>query len=114
ALAVLGGRVERGVELLLGLVGFAEALDGADLVVTGEGSFDHQTLSGKAPLGVLEAAYKHGVPTVVVCGRTTLSPAEAERAGATAVHALTDLEPDPERCMTNAAELLSQLGGELG
>jgi glycerate 2-kinase len=114
ALAVLGGRVERGVELLLDLVGFREALDGADLVVTGEGSFDHQTLSGKAPLGVLEAANKHGVPAVVVCGRTTLSPAEAERAGATAVHALTDLEPDPERCMTNAAELLSQLGGELG
>lgn len=114
ALAVLGGRVERGVELLLGLVGFHDALDGADLVVTGEGSFDHQTLAGKAPLGVLEAANKHGVPAVVLCGRTTLSPAEAERAGATAVHALTDLEPDPERCMTNAAELLSQLGGELG
>ena len=113
ALAVLGGRVERGVELLLDLVGFHEALDGADLVVTGEGSFDHQTLSGKAPMGVLQAAGRAGIPVTVVCGRTTLSPVEAERAGASAVHALTDLEPDPERCMTNAAELLSQLGGEL-
>jgi glycerate kinase len=114
ALAVLGGRVERGVELLLGLVGFAEALDGADLVVTGEGSFDHQTLSGKAPMGVLQAAREANIRAVVVCGRTTLSPIEAEQAGAAQVRALTDLEPDPERCMTNAAELLSQLGGELG
>lgn len=113
ALAVLGGRVERGVELLLDLVGFHEALGGADLVVTGEGSFDRQTLSGKAPLGVLEAARRQGIPAVVVCGRTTLSPAAAKQAGASAVHALTDLEPNPERCMTNAAELLSQLGGEL-
>ncbi|MFD4326776.1 glycerate kinase [Nocardioides sp. NPDC058538] len=114
ALAVLGGRVERGVELLLGLVGFAEALAGADLVVTGEGSFDHQTLSGKAPMGVLQAAREAGIRAVVVCGRTTLSPTEAEQAGAAQVRALTDLEPDPELCMTNAAELLSQLGGELG
>lgn len=113
ALAVLGGRVERGVELLLGLVGFADALAGADLVVTGEGSFDHQTLSGKAPMGALRAARHAGIPATVVCGRTTLSPAEAAQAGAAEVHALTDLEPDPERCMTNAAELLSQLGGEL-
>ncbi|MGY0386462.1 glycerate kinase [Nocardioides sp. WG-D5] len=114
ALAVLGGRVERGVELLLGLVGFHEALDGADLVVTGEGSFDHQTLSGKAPMGVLQVAREANIRAVVVCGRTTLSPIEAEQAGAAHVRALTDLEPDPERCMTNAAELLSQLGGELG
>ncbi|OIJ24033.1 glycerate kinase [Nocardioides luteus] len=111
ALAVLGGRVERGVDLLLDLVGFHEALHGADLVVTGEGSFDHQTLSGKAPMGVLQAARRRGIRAVVACGRTTLSPAEAEHAGAVAVHALTDLEPDPERCMTYAAELLSQLGG---
>ncbi|MEU0269475.1 glycerate kinase [Nocardioides sp. NPDC006303] len=114
ALAVLGGSVERGVELLLGLVGFAEALAGADLVITGEGSFDHQTLSGKAPMGVLQAAREADIRAVVVCGRTTLSPVEAEQAGAAEVRALTDLEPDPERCMTNAAELLSQLGGELG
>ncbi len=113
ALAVLGGRVERGVDLLLDLVGFHEALDGADLVVTGEGSFDHQTLSGKAPMGVLRAAGRAGIPATVVCGRTTLSPAEAEHAGATDVRALTDLEPDPERCMKNAAGLLSQLGGGL-
>lgn len=113
ALAVLGGRVERGVELLLGLVGFAEALAGADLVVTGEGSFDHQTLSGKAPIGVLQAAREANIRAVVVCGRTTLSPIEAEQAGAAQVRALTDLEPDPHRCMTNAAELLSQLGREL-
>ncbi|MEU6134576.1 glycerate kinase [Nocardioides sp. NPDC047086] len=113
AFAVLGGRVERGVELLLGLVGFAEALASADLVVTGEGSFDHQTLSGKAPVGVLQAARRAGIPATVVCGRTTLSPADAEHAGAARVHALTDLEPDPERCMRNAAELLAQLGGEL-
>lgn len=67
----------------------------------------------KAPTGVLQAPGAR-IPATVVCGRTTLSPIEAEQAGAAQVRALTDLEPDPERCMTNAAELLSQLGGELG
>ena len=56
ALAFLGARLTPGIDLLLDLVGFDEALADADLVVTGEGSFDAQSLSGKAAVGVARRA----------------------------------------------------------
>ena len=67
---------------MLELVGFADALPGADLVVTGEGSLDEQSLRGKAPFGVLAGARAAGAPTVVVCGRCTLAPHRGRRAPA--------------------------------
>ncbi|MFE2869838.1 glycerate kinase, partial [Embleya sp. NPDC059259] len=69
ALAFLGARVRPGIAVLLELLGFDELLDGARLVVTGEGSLDRQTLHGKAPAGVAAAARARGVPVAVVCGR---------------------------------------------
>jgi glycerate kinase len=46
---------------------------------------------------------------VAVAGRSLLSPADLERAGILAAYALTDLEPDPDRCMTEAGPLLERL-----
>src|SRR5204862_193279 len=82
------------------------ALAGAALVVTGEGSLDRQTLSGKAPAGVARAAAAKGIPCVAVSGRCQLSSVDLAAAGISAAYALTDLEPDPARCMADAAPLL--------
>ena len=68
-MAFLGARLEPGVELVARAVGLAEAVGGADLVLTGEGSVDAQTLAGKTPAGVARAAAAQGVPTVIVAGR---------------------------------------------
>jgi glycerate kinase len=110
ALAGAGAALASGVEAVLDLVGFADALDGADLVVTGEGSLDEQSLRGKAPVGVQAAATRAGVPTIAVCGRTTLDPATLTAAGFGTVHAVTDLQPDPERAMAEAATYVAVLG----
>ncbi len=109
ALAVLGASARPGIELVLELTGFPDAVPGAALVVTGEGSLDRQTLAGKAPAGVAAAARAHGVPVVAVAGRCTLDRAELAGAGIVAAYALTDLEPDPARCMAEAAPLLQRL-----
>jgi glycerate kinase len=109
ALAVLGATVAPGIDLVLDLVGFGDALPGAGLVITGEGSLDGQTLHGKAPAGVAAAARAAGVPVVAVAGRCLLSPDALEPAGIRAAYALTDLEPDPERCMAEAGPLLERL-----
>ncbi|WP_439380219.1 glycerate kinase [Amycolatopsis lexingtonensis] len=109
AMAVLGARMRPGISLLLDLLGFDSALAGASLVITGEGSLDRQTLSGKAPAGVARAAAAAGIPCVAVSGRCLLSARELAEAGISAAYALTDLEPDPARCMAEAAPLLRRL-----
>ncbi|WP_370963236.1 glycerate kinase [Amycolatopsis sp. cg9] len=109
AMAVLGARMRPGISLLLDLLDFDSALAGASLVITGEGSLDRQTLSGKAPAGVAAAAAAAGIPCVAVSGRCLLTAPELAEAGISAAYALTDLEPDPARCMTEAAPLLRRL-----
>jgi glycerate 2-kinase len=109
ALAVLGAQQRSGIDMILDLVGFDAALDGADLVVTGEGSLDTQSLAGKAPVGVARAAAARGIPVVAVAGRSTLTPEQARAAGITAIHPLSALEPDLARSMAGAAVLLERI-----
>lgn len=61
-------RLEPGVDIMLKTAGFAEQLDGASLVVTGEGRLDKTSFSGKAVGGVLAMCRKHGVPVAAICG----------------------------------------------
>jgi glycerate 2-kinase len=113
ALAVLGAERRLGIELVLDLVNFDVALDGADLVIIGEGSLDTQTLAGKAPVGVAQAAARRGIPVVAVAGRSTLTGGQLAAAGITAVYTLSDLEPDPVRSSAEAGPLLERVGRTL-
>ncbi|MEU4543439.1 glycerate kinase [Nonomuraea dietziae] len=113
ALAFLHADIRPGIDYLLDLLGFDEQVKGARLVVTGEGSLDEQSLRGKAPVGVAQAAARAGVPVVAVCGRRTLSDEELRAAGIEAAYALTDLEPDTERCMAEAGPLLERLAARV-
>ena len=102
ARAVLAAQSRPGIGLVLELAGFDAALAGADLVITGEGSLDRQSLAGKAPVGVARAAARRGIPVVAVAGRSTLTAAELAAAGIAAVYPLSDLEPDPARSSAQA------------
>ncbi|MET9212523.1 MULTISPECIES: glycerate kinase [unclassified Nocardia] len=110
ALAVLGAQVRPGIDVLLELLEFPALVAGANLVVTGEGSLDHQSMHGKAPVGVAAAAKAAGVPVVAAVGRTMLSPGEIRAAGFAGCYALADLEPNPARSIANAAALLERIG----
>jgi glycerate kinase len=114
AIAFLGARVRPGIELVLELVGFAAALEGAGLVVTGEGKLDAQSLRGKAPLGVARAATAEGVPVVALAGVVEVASRELRAAGFEEAHALTELEPDEERCRAEARPLLERLAERVG
>lgn len=96
--------------MVLDLAGFEAALDGAALVITGEGSLDAQSLSGKAPVGIARAAARRGIPVVAVAGRCTLTGPELAEAGIAAVYPLSDLEPDPARSSAQASALLERIG----
>lgn len=112
--AALGAELRPGIALMLDLLGFADRVAGADLVVTGEGSLDAQSLRGKAPVGVATAAGSAGVPVVAVCGRRLLDDGELAAAGIAAAYALLDVEPDVQTCLREPARLLADLGERIG
>lgn len=67
-LMFLGGILRPGIDIVLDEIGLEEEIAGADLVITGEGRMDAQTLMGKTPAGVAGLAQKHGIPVVAVAG----------------------------------------------
>jgi glycerate kinase len=107
ALAFLRARPRPGIGLLLDMLGFASRLDGARLVITGEGSLDAQTVRGKAPAGVARAAAARTppVPVVAIAGVCSLTPPQLQAAGISAAYPLTGIEPDVSRCMACAGPL---------
>ncbi|GAA2412064.1 glycerate kinase [Streptomyces glaucosporus] len=113
ALVALDADFRPGIEVLMEVLGFGAALDRADLVITGEGSLDSQTLRGKAPAGVAAAARRAGRRTVAVCGRLAIGEDELRAAGIEAAYALTDVEPDPAVCMAQAGPLLERVAERL-
>ncbi len=94
-----GGGVAGGGEA----VGLEGRLRGADIVVTGEGSFDGQSGQGKTVGRVRQLAEEAGVPCVVMAGRAEGAAGE--------VRTLADIEPEREASMRNAARLLEELAG---
>jgi len=121
--AFLGGRLMPGAEIVLEAVGLPQALEGADLCVTGEGLLDSQTQCGKTPAAVARAAHGAGVPVVAIGG--AIDPAAAESLSAlfdgviasvtepcTTAEALADARGDLEAAAASLARLLS-LGGRL-
>ncbi|MFD1212296.1 glycerate kinase [Arthrobacter sp. GCM10027362] len=113
ALAVLDARRSRGIDVVMDMVQLKPRIEGATLVITGEGSLDLQSLEGKAPMGVAAVAAAAGVPVVAVCGRTLLASSQLEAAGFVRTYALTDLEADPAVCMSRAAALLEETGRKM-
>ncbi len=119
ALLALGGRRESGFGLVWRLTRLDAALDRADLVLTGEGAFDEQSLHGKVVAGVAAAARDRGLPCLVLAGRVSLDRHRAARAGVTGAYALAEhlggvaeaLRRPAEGLRTLAAQLAAELGG---
>jgi glycerate 2-kinase len=114
AIAFLGAELRSGIALVLDLIGFHDALEGTDLVITGEGKIDAQSLRGKAPVGVARAAAEQGVPVVALGGIVEVADQELRAAGFEEARGLSELEPDQKRSMAEAAPLLERLAEQVG
>jgi glycerate kinase len=112
--AFLGAELRPGTEPVLELAGFERAVDGADLVVTGQGRLDARSLQAGAPLWVARAAAGHGVPVVALAGAVEVANRELRAAGFEEGHALTELEPDPDRALAETGPLLERLAERVG
>ncbi|MGX6601731.1 glycerate kinase family protein [Micromonosporaceae bacterium Da 78-11] len=113
ALLALGGRVVSGIGLVSTLIGLEKELDAADLVITGEGSFDHQSLRGKVVAGMAEGARDRGVPCIVLCGRNETGFREAASAGVTETYSLTEHFGSEETALAEPDRGLRELTARL-
>ncbi|WP_433302474.1 glycerate kinase family protein [Actinoplanes sp. CA-030573] len=113
ALIAVGGRVVSGIGLVSTLIGLEKELDAADLVITGEGSFDHQSLRGKVVAGIANGARDRGLPCIVVCGRNETGYREAASAGVTETLSLTEHFGSAETALAEPARGLRELSERL-
>jgi glycerate kinase len=105
-----GARLIPGFDLLAGLLGLPERIAAADHVITGEGSIDHQSLSGKGPVALARMARDLGKPVIGFCGQTD----EAARASGIfqQIHALADSGMPIETLISQAGPLLTEMVAE--
>ncbi|HEX5496817.1 MAG TPA: glycerate kinase [Mycobacteriales bacterium] len=116
ALLALGGGRRSGIDLVREAVGLDAAVDGADLVLTGEGSFDSQSLRGKVAAGVARVAADRGRDCLVLAGQVTLG--EPELAGLPAVgvraaYSVAEHAGSVRAAMSDPAERLAALAADV-
>lgn len=113
-MAFLNCRIVPGIELVLEKNRFQEQLEGASLVITGEGQIDAQTLDGKGPLGVAKLAAAQAVPTIALVGGLNIDDALLHQAGVTAAFSIVDKPMALEAALADADDLLRRAALRLG
>lgn len=113
ALFALGAQRRSGFVVVADAVGLADRVTAADLVVTGEGSFDSQSLRGKVPAGVAGVAQAAGVPCIVLAGRAEVGRRDAAAAGVEEVHTVAELLGSPDAALAAGADGLARLAAQV-
>lgn len=89
-LAFINGNLQSGIQIVLDSIHLADAIKGADYVITGEGRLDAQTAMGKAPIGVAKLAKQHGAKVIALAGCTTDDAAACNNHGIDAFFSIVD------------------------
>lgn len=103
----LNAALTPGIEMIMQQANFAQLLNDADLVITGEGRLDGQSLAGKTPIGVSRAAKRQGKPVIVLAGSLGDGWQACTEEGVTAAFALADGLMTLEQALPRTAELLA-------
>ncbi|MBM7649264.1 glycerate kinase [Bacillus ectoiniformans] len=104
----LNGTFISGAELIIQLANIEEKVQQADLILTGEGKFDTQSLFGKAPIGICQLAKKHCVPAIVFAGKVEFEEMSIPSHGVSLLVPMVDSVISLDEAMENGAELLSR------
>jgi glycerate kinase len=106
-LAFLNGKLKSGIDIVIEMTQLEKEINGADLVITGEGQIDYQTINGKTPYGVAQVAKKHGVPTIVLAGSIGEGVEQLYDHGITALVSIVNKPMPLEEAMAQTPDLLS-------
>ena len=104
----LNAQVQKGTTFIFEFLQLESKVANADLVITGEGKIDRQTLSGKVVKGVAELAKKYDKPLIVVAGRNTLNEDQIKAIGISQLIVLTDGETPTAQAMAEAGAILKE------
>ena len=110
AVAFLDAKMVSGINFFMELTDLEAKIQGADLVITGEGKLDDQTLKGKVVSGVAALANQHNVPVVVICGANTL---QGDELGLKSIYSVMDISQSVEEAMRDAKEKVTDLGFQI-
>ena len=110
-MAFTGAALQSGIDMVCEVLGFDALLEGADLVITGEGRADHSTIFNKAPVGVARHAQAHGVPTVLLAGGLGPGYEELYDHALAAVVCISDRPMSFDVSLSRTAELLESRCG---
>jgi glycerate kinase len=112
AMAFLGAKLRRGIDMVMELVGFDDAAKKADLIITGEGKLDEQSMQGKLVQGVVSRAGK--TPVIALCGRLSLTQEQVKQMGLKAAYSINPVEkPLADMLAATAANLEKTAAGLL-
>jgi glycerate kinase len=109
ALLALGGRRESGASIIAEHTGLAADVAAADLVITGEGRFDDQSLHGKVVSALAEGARSRHIPVLVLAGQVTLDQSALRVAGVTSAFSIADHAGSVQLAIDDAANQLAGL-----
>jgi len=112
--AIVNAKLVNGIEFFLDITGFDDALKYADLAITGEGSLDEQTLSGKAPFGVARRAKRLGLPVFGLAGSVPAYPSDELTSYFDVLMAIGNEPSGLREAMANTALNLERMGKNLG
>ena len=105
-MAFAGAELRSGIDMVCEVLNFDEALEGADLVITGEGMVDHSTVYDKSPVGVARRAGARGVPTILFAGGLGQGYQDVYQHGIAAVMCIADRPMSFEESLSRTEELL--------
>ena len=113
-IAFLNASIQPGFELLWEFAQGEQAIQNTDLIITGEGKVDRQTLSGKVVAGIANKAKQFQKKLILICGGLELSPQDLQGLGVSATFSIMDKPMSLEEAFKQAPKLVERIGYEIG
>lgn len=111
--AFLGAEIRSGIQTMIRTTGLEQHLSGADLIITGEGMLDHQSLQGKVVAGVAQMAAANNIPCMVIAGNTNLMAADYQPLGIREVFTVMEEGLSLQQAMAEAKDRVTTLATEI-
>jgi glycerate kinase len=106
--AFLNGELKKGIDIVVELTGLKKKIEGADLVITGEGMIDYQTAFGKTPFGVAQTAKKQNIPVIAIAGSLGQDYQTLYQKGFDGIYSIINKPMSLEEAIRNGAKLVEE------